>query len=177
MNQETSVPFNNIHTDFLLAKKLLFDVCDVEITELTPEDESKEYGACMFKLNGIFVKFRVAKTTPTKTGQFVTIWKRNAAGITEPFHISDNIDIVMISSRGNEKYGVFIFPKSALVSQGVMSTNTKEGKRGIRVYPPWDKATNKQAEKTQKWQTDYFLDLTNNNPIDILLAKNFFTKV
>lgn len=31
----------------------------------------------------------------------------------------------------------------------------------LRVYPAWETALNKAAEQTQKWQSDYFLDLTN----------------
>jgi hypothetical protein len=49
------------------------------------------------------------------------------------------------------------FLKSVLADKGIITKNGKEGKRGIRVYPPWDIATNKQAEKTQSWQTKYFL--------------------
>jgi hypothetical protein len=44
--------------------------------------------------------------------------------------------------------------------QGILSDNIKEGKRAIRVYPPWDKAENKQAIKTQAWQLLYFLEVT-----------------
>ena len=41
-----------------------------------PEAESVDYGACRAELDGKRLVLRVAKTTPTKTGQFVTIWKR-----------------------------------------------------------------------------------------------------
>jgi hypothetical protein len=44
------------------------------------ERESLEYAACSFKLNSMSVKFRVAKITPTKIGQFVTLWKRVSKG-------------------------------------------------------------------------------------------------
>ncbi|MEG2603136.1 MAG: MepB family protein, partial [Carnobacterium sp.] len=33
-------------------------------------------------------------------------------------------------------------------------------KRGFRVYPLWDQPDNPQAIQTQKWQLNYFLDLT-----------------
>jgi len=36
-----------------------------------------------------------------------------------------------------------------LADKSIISKNGKLGKRGIRVYPPWDMVTNKQAEKTQ----------------------------
>ena len=38
--------------------------------------ESAEYGACTFTLNDLSIRFRIAKITPTKVGQFVTLWER-----------------------------------------------------------------------------------------------------
>jgi hypothetical protein len=38
----------------------------------------------------------------------------------------------------------------------IISTHLKEGKRGMRVYPPWDLPSSKQAKKTQQWQLPYF---------------------
>ena len=47
-----------------------------------------------------------------------------------------------------------------------MSIKGQGGKRAIRVYPPWDNELNKQAQKTQAWQLNYFLEIPINNPID-----------
>lgn len=140
-------------------------------TEFRPHPESQEYEACSFKLNGKKVEFRSSKITPTKTGQFVTIWKRNKEGITEPFDISDDFDFMIICSKTEEKIGQFIFPKSVLREKGVISQNSKGGKRGIRVYPPWDEAENKQAEKTQSWQLRYFVIADTQNLSDCSLTK------
>jgi len=52
-----------------------------------------------------------------------------------------------------------VFPKSELINKGIITTNKKDGKRGFRVYPKWNKTTNKQAEKTQKWQLNYFYEI------------------
>ena len=119
------------------------------------------YGACSFDLGGHKIEYRVSKITPTKTGQFVTIWKRNQEGITAPFDISDDIDFIVITAKGEDKIGQFVFSKTILAEKGIISQNGKDGKRGIRVYPPWDTATNKQAEKTQSWQTKHFLIIDN----------------
>ena len=110
------------------------------------------------------------KITPTKTGQFVTIWKRNQDGITVPFDVSDDYDFYIIATRKENNFGVFIFPKIILHQKEILSDKVKDGKRGIRVYPPWDKTTNKQAQKTQIWQTKYFLNLSEDCPLDLQKA-------
>jgi len=51
----------------------------------------------------------------------------------------------------------------------------KEGKRGFRVYPNWVKPENKQAEKTQNWQQDYFVEV-NNQQIDKTKLEKIFNK-
>jgi hypothetical protein len=158
---------HHLHT----AKTLLYDKCGFEFDQLIVEDESQEYGACTFTLNGLKIKFRISKITPTKSGQFVTIWKRNKEGITQPFDLTDEIDFVIISSQNGNDFGQFIFPISVLLDKGIITGNDKEGKRGIRVYPSWDTVTNKQAEKTQLWQTKYFLTIDNNNKTNLNLAK------
>ena len=42
-----------------------------------------------------------------------------------------------------------------------MSKNNIGGKRGFRVYPPFEKVTSTQAIKTQSWQVEYYKDLNN----------------
>ena len=145
----------------------LFQKCDIELSNVEPELESQEYFAHNFQLNAHKVKFRVAKITPTKTGQFVTIWKRNQDGITVPFDVSDDYDFYIIATRKENNFGVFIFPKIILHQKEILSDESKDGKRGIRVYPPWDRTTNKQAQKTQIWQTKYFLNLSEDCLLDL----------
>jgi hypothetical protein len=52
-----------------------------------------------------------------------------------------------------------VFPKSELINKGFITSEKQDGKRGFRVYPIWDKTLNKQAEKTQKWQLNYFYEI------------------
>jgi hypothetical protein len=162
----------NQHKDLFAAKELIFETCELAFSNLKIETESGEYGACTFHLNDLSITFRAAKITPTKIGQFVTLWKRNLEGITEPFNISDAIDFAIICTRREADFGAFIFPKSVLQEKGVLSVDNKEGKRGFRVYPPWDIAINKQAKQTQEWQLKYFLE----TPIDLEKAKHLFKK-
>ena len=78
----------------------------------------------------------------------------------------------MISCREKDNLGLFIFPQAVLIDKGILSSVQKEGKRGIRVYPPWETATNNQAMTTQKWQSKYFITLRGNSPLDLNLARN-----
>lgn len=162
---------NSLYTGLKVAKELVYDKCGFGVTNLKMNSESVEYGACSFELNGHRVEYRISKITPTKTGQFVTIWKRNKNGTTQPFDILDNIDFIVITSKSGNNFGQFIFPKSVLADKRIISKNGKTGKRGIRVYPPWDITTNRQAEKTQSWQTKYFVRIKSENATDLDLIK------
>ncbi|MGL4596595.1 MAG: MepB family protein [Bacteroidia bacterium] len=172
--ENTSATLNLLHPDLKMVIALVYDKCGFDLTNLAIDAESAAYGACSFLLNGKNIQHRVSKITPTKTGQFVTVWKRNKAGVTAPFDELDNIDFIVITSKTGAAFGQFIFPKSVLVDKGIITANGKEGKRGIRVYPPWDMATSKQAEKTQSWQTRYFLTIKNDALTDLELAKKLF---
>ncbi|MBK6699935.1 MAG: MepB family protein [Saprospiraceae bacterium] len=174
--ENTLTLLNSIHSDLKVVKELVYDKCGFDLTNLKQNIESKEYGACTFELNGKTIQQRVSKITPTKTGQFVTIWKRNDNGITEPFDSSDDFDFVIITARNDNSFGQFIFPKSVLADKAIITHKGKEGKRGIRVYPPWDITTNKQAEKTQNWQTKYFLTIKNDNSNDLDLTKKLLSQ-
>lgn len=143
--------------DLLEAKTRLYDPCGFVFTHPVLLAEGKEYGACRFQLNGKTVQHRVAKITPTKTGQFVTLWKRNEEGITAPYDQSDDLDLAIITVRKEGLLGQFVFPKVVLIQQTILTHNGKEGKRGFRVYPSWDQVANKQAEQTQRWQLRYFI--------------------
>ena len=140
-------------------KQLYYDPSGAVISQFEANPESKEYQACSFLLNNKKVIYRQAKITPTKTGQFVTIWKRNAAGITAPFDSEDAIDFFIITVQDNELLGQFIFPREVLSAKGIITHNNKGGKRGMRVYPPWNTVTSKQALVTQNWQAAYFYEL------------------
>jgi hypothetical protein len=161
----------SFQTDLQLAEKLLYNECGFQLQNLIWNSESTNYGACSFELNNYKIQFRVANITPTKIGQFVTIWKRNNQGITAPFDVADSLDFMIISVRDSENFGQFIFPKSVLVAKGIVSQNEKGGKRGIRVYAPWDKPENKQAIKTQAWQVNYFVEIRENSHLDLEFVK------
>lgn len=135
----------------------LFQPLGLKCSNIEEDKECREYSGFNFTVNDWNIKFRISKITPTKTGQFVTIWKRNENGETTPFDIADDIDFYFVASFKDNLSGIFIFPKNILLEKGILSNEEKIGKRGIRVYPAWDKTESKQAQKTQEWQTQYFL--------------------
>lgn len=142
-----------------IIKSKIYDKFGLEISNFRKEAESKEYDACRFELNGLKVIYRNAKITPKKVGQFVTFWKRNGKEPIEPLSENDRVDYFVVNVRRDNDFGQFVFPKSVLIENGIISTNKKEGKRAFRVYPNWDVPKNKQAEKSQKWQLKYFYEI------------------
>ncbi|MBT2385869.1 MepB family protein [Streptomyces sp. ISL-11] len=159
-----------IPRDLLAAKELLYDPSGFVCSQPVPEAESAEYGACELTLDGLSVRFRVAKTTPTKVGQFVTVWKRSEGGPIQPFDAGDPVDLFVISTREGRQFGQFVFPRDVLRERGIMSSDGVGGKRAFRVYPPWVTTTNRQAGSTQSWQSRYFLRLPENEPVDTARA-------
>lgn len=133
----------------------------IEFNQLEINEESNAYSACSFSLDSKKVVFRKANSTPKKTGQFVAIWKRSEGGETTPYEEKDNLDFLIIAVETDSNSGHFIFSKQILVEKGIISSEKKSGKRGIRVYPCWDVVTSKQAMKTQEWQLNYFIDFKN----------------
>lgn len=146
-------------------KREVYSKCALEISDFKLEPESKEYDACRFELKGRNIVSRNAKITSKKIGQFVTFWKRNKNGPIEPLNETDQIDFYAVNVRTENEFGQFVFPKSILIKKGIISTEKKEGKRAFRVYPKWDVVKSKQAERTQKWQLDYFYQINDSTDL------------
>lgn len=58
--------------------------------------------------------------------------------------------------------------KSTPKKQGILSSEISKGKMAIRVYPSWISNLNPSAAKTQKWQVEYFVDLSHKMDLDKL---------
>jgi len=170
----TNQPWAGLHDDLLAAKALLYDPSGFVCSLPVPEPESAEYAACGFTLDGRSVRFRVAKTTPAKVGQFVTVWQRSEEGPIRPFDADDGVDLFVISSRDDDGFGQFVFPREVLCERGIVSRNGRGGKRGFRVYPPWVTTTSRQAGSTQAWQVKYFLRLGQDGPDGLTRARALY---
>jgi hypothetical protein len=165
---------DTIHADLLATQEFVYKPCKLNCSEPIHEPHNGEYGAYMFNLNALSIRFRVAKITPTKIGQFVTLWERISDGPIQPYDLSDAADLFVISTRKENHFGQFVFPKAVLGDHDILSDNGEGGKRAFRVYPPWDNPTSRQALKTQKWQSEYFLEIPSDKPIDLLRAQMLY---
>lgn len=127
------------------------------VSDVSNEPQNADYGAGVFLVNTTSVRFRVARTTPKKIGQFVAFWQKNEQQQNEAFTANDAPQLLVIHTTSGEQAGQFVFPKSVLVEKGILTTANKAGKMAMRVYPSWDVPTSKQAIATQKWQLPYFV--------------------
>lgn len=157
----TNLAAGHLPYDLLTAIRDAYSPAGLHITtQAVREPESAEYGACRLALDDRTVVFRVAKTTPTKIGQFVTLWKRPSPDAEiAPLDSSDGVSLVVVSVSDATYRGQFVFPQKTLLERGIMSCSHKGGKRAFRVYPPWSKPVVPEAVHTQKWQMRYFLPL------------------
>ena len=60
----------------------------------------------------------------------------------------------------DSQVGQFIFPKHVLFHKGILRNHASKGKMAFRVYPTWEKDLNRVAHKTQEWQKQYFIDMS-----------------
>lgn len=145
---------------FLKASGLL--ACrEISGYSLDPHPEAQAYAGCDFLLTGTDgvgtrTVFRSAKSTPKKPGFFVTLWKRDHRGGTRPFTAADGIDEFRIAASTDLGYGFFTFSAGVLVEHGILSSPAKPGKRGFRLYTPWDTGLNAHAGKSRDWQRQHF---------------------
>ena len=162
-------------TELELLNNSVFSKLNVIISHLLPDLECDEYLGHNFQLDQFSIKFRKAKITPKKIGQFVTLWKRNPVNKqTEPFTYQDPFDFYIIFCKNDDRTGFFFFSKQILIQQNILTTHSKDGKRGFRVYPTWDSPPNRQALKTQAWQQDFFIDFSDNNFLEKLRQLDCF---
>ncbi len=163
----TNSNLEDLPNDLIYSIQKIYVPAGLKVTtKALREPESSEYDACRFSLNGHIIAFRVAKTTPTKVGQFVTIWKRpTAKDEIAPLDISDSVDFVIVCVSSKTHRGQFIFDQKILLEKHIMSQGAKEGKRAFRIYPPWTIPLSREALKTQKWQLSYFFSIEEDGAV------------
>lgn len=164
-----STQFERIAKDLNYLISEVYKNCMFELSGVEYETESAEYNAYKFTLNGKRIIGRTAKKTPKKEGQFVTFWKRSENGPIAPYDESDQFDFFIVNVQMENKYGQFVFPKTILIKNGIISSRDRPGKRAFRVYPKWDNVKSRQAEKTQKWQLEYFYQINDSTDLNSVI--------
>lgn len=155
---------NKFYKTLTYVNKNYYEPNHFIIKAIQEEAQNSDYGAGIFQLNSKSVRFRVAKITPTKVGQFVAFWEKDRNPKNQAFSYEEATDLMVINTFSNENhFGQFVFPKQVLLKQNILKTAIAKGKMAIRVYPGWEKPTSKQAIKTQKWQLEYFVDLSQSH--------------
>lgn len=153
----------------------VFSRLNFKMTCIGQDPESTEYHGHHFQAGQLRFQFRKAKITPKKIGQFVTLWKRNPENNkTEPFTDKDPFDFYLIFCNDEQKSGFFLFPKPILIQKQILTSLSKDGKRGFRVYPVWDFPENRQGLKTQAWQKDFFIDFSDTQYFEKLKGIHHF---
>lgn len=124
------------------------------------EEQNSDYESGVVRLGDARWRIRTARITPTKPGAFVAVWRRNAAGTTEPFDAEDPTAGLLVYVVDGPHFGVFRFTTAHLVELGVIRSAAHAGKRGFRVYPGWSVGLNRAAERARAAQAAAFLDLS-----------------
>ena len=156
---------NTFPQAFTYIDEVFYEPNQLTVKEIQEEIQNSEYGSAVFQLNCTSVRFRVAKITPTKIGQFVAFWEKDATNKNQAFSVENAPDLLVINtfSHDQQSLGQFVFPKEVLVKHNILKTATTKGKMAMRVYPSWDAPTSKQAIATQKWQLPYFVVVDPHN--------------
>ena len=95
-----------------------------------------------------------------------------------PAKLGDAVNLcasVNYNHNTSMEVGVRVESENVLSDKNVFSTKGMGGKRAIRVYPPWESNLNRQAQKTQEWQTKYFLDMTLTTNIDYERCRKLYS--
>ncbi|WP_141498737.1 MepB family protein [Bacillus toyonensis] len=158
---------NNFNDIIQNLNNIVYKLNNLIITNLKEERQNSEYAGALFHLNNKTIRFRVSKITPNKIGQFVSFWEKNENMQNQAFSYVAAPDLLVITCINDHKLGQFIFPKEILLEEKILKIQSQKGKMAMRVYPIWDKPVSNQAKKSQMWQLQYFIDLSNINNVSI----------
>lgn len=125
-------------------------------SEVMSEEQQSDYQAGISEIDGQLWRIRTARITPTKSGGFVAIWRRDTTGTTAPYESEEGFQGVMVFIAEADHFGVFRFTQQHLEHLGVFASASAPGKRGFRVYPSWTTGLKGQAKKSQEAQLPAF---------------------
>ena len=141
----------NQSIEYLNSEALIIGISDIEL-----ETQNADYEGFCFQADGVSYRSRLAKKPPKKNGYFVVFWEKNESNTNQAYAYETSPTFIIIIVKDKHQCGYFKFPKEVLLKQGILRSQEKAGKMGIRIYPTWEKELNSSAQKTQKWQAPYF---------------------
>lgn len=150
---------------FKQTEEIVQRVVGQEIINIQIEPHNfNPYQSLRFALqNETSIRQRLGHKTPTKAGYFVVAWQKGIDTKTNiPYSYDESPDLFIVSILDDDDdafQGQFVFPRTILQQQNILSSPSSSGKMAFRVYPPWCDELNKQALKTQQWQTEFFIHL------------------
>ncbi|MGE8082004.1 MepB family protein [Peribacillus loiseleuriae] len=151
-----------------LFRDIMNEVGSIENFVLKREVQNSEYEGLLLIINKHVYRSRLAKLTPKKKGYFVAFWEKDTMGINHAYSYENSPEKLIVSVIDNERWGQFIFPKKVLLKYGILKSPKQKGKMALRVYPSWVTELNTNATRTQSWQTEYFIDLSDDFEVEKL---------
>lgn len=140
--------------------KLIHQISRSSLENITLEEQNKDYEGAFFLIDKHSFRSRKGKRTPKKQGYFVVFWEKDIFNKNKAYDYVRAPDKLIITIFDEDKRGQFVFPKELLAEKNILSTENKQGKMALRVYPDWVTSLNKTALKTQSWQLPYFINLS-----------------
>lgn len=106
---------NDFWTAFTYINEQLYMPCRLTPHAICEEVQNTAYGAGRFCFGETSIRFRVAKATPTKLGQFVVIWEKDQQGKNQSFLEKTAMDLLVVNTfTDSNRFGQFVFPKEVL---------------------------------------------------------------
>lgn len=125
---------NEFNNAIKYVNEVLYRPNNLIIKNPKEEKQNSDYGAGIFQLNSKSIRFRVAKITPNKIGQFVAFWEKDNRNKNQPFSYNQSPDLLVINTFADKKIGQFIFPKDILVKKGILKTDGQCGKMAVDLF-------------------------------------------
>ncbi|PTK57537.1 MepB protein [Staphylococcus nepalensis] len=160
------------YNSYFIFKKISEILPRLSLDEVELEEWNQSYESFNFIFNRVSFKSRMAKKTPKKSGYFVAVWHKNSEYENEPFDFYEMKDKLIVNILDGNQKGQFIFSKEILAKKNIIRTDYSIGKMAFRVYPDWETNLNKAATLTQKWQSQYFIDLSDGLSEQEIKAQN-----
>jgi hypothetical protein len=107
----------NFYNALSYVDKLLYAPNNLTITAIQEEAQNCEYSAGIFQLNSKSIRFRVAKITPTKIGQFVAFWEKDQDNKNQAFSYEKATDLKQPLQKKKWQLGFILDGKFLLANK------------------------------------------------------------